>query len=94
MHTNILRTLCDLGAVDQLGVNPAVTPIVVECDGFAIHGRRESFESDRRRDADLAAAGYIVLRITWRALADRPKWVVSVINGAVTRWERALAPSA
>lgn len=62
------------------------TPIVLECDGFAVHGRRESFENDRRRDAELAAAGYIVVRFTWRALRHRPQWVASMIRRAVDCW--------
>jgi very-short-patch-repair endonuclease len=62
------------------------TPIVVECDGFAVHGRRSHFESDRVRDAELAAAGYVSVRITWRALTRRPRWVADVLTAAVARW--------
>jgi hypothetical protein len=38
-------------------------PIILECDGWTYHGlQRSTFERDRERDADLAAAGWIVLR--------------------------------
>ena len=47
--------------------------IVVEVDGFAFHSSRSSFESDRRRDAKLAAHGFIVMRVTWRQLARKPE---------------------
>jgi very-short-patch-repair endonuclease len=41
---------------------------VVEVDGFAYHSSRRTFESDRRRDAQLAAAGLRVVRVTWRQI--------------------------
>lgn len=42
--------------------------LVVEIDGFAYHRSRQAFERDRRKDARLQAAGYRVVRITWRRL--------------------------
>ncbi len=46
--------------------------LVVEVDGYGFHGHRRAFENDRRRDQALAAAGYQVLRVTWRQLCDEP----------------------
>ena len=47
--------------------------LVAELDGFATHGTREAFERDRARDRALQAAGYRVVRITWRQLTgDAP----------------------
>lgn len=43
--------------------------LVVEIDGFAFHSSSAAFERDRRRDAVLAAAGFRVLRITWRQIS-------------------------
>jgi Protein of unknown function (DUF559) len=40
--------------------------VIVETDGFATHGTRAAFERDRARDAALQAAGFRVLRFTWR----------------------------
>ena len=54
--------------------------LVVETDGWDGHSGRESFEYDRRRDAVLAAAGYEVLRFTWRQVLDRPQEVVAVLR--------------
>jgi hypothetical protein len=48
------------------------TKLVVELDGVAAHHTRRAFEQDRRRDADLAEAGYLVVRLTWRRVADEP----------------------
>lgn len=46
--------------------------LVVEIDGYRFHSQRTDFERDRRRDAELAARGFRVIRITWRQLVDEP----------------------
>lgn len=56
--------------------------LAVELDGWEHHGNREAFERDRARDADLAAWGFRVIRVTWRQLEQRPVAVVARI-GAV-----------
>ncbi len=58
--------------------------LVVEVDGYAFHGTRAAFERDRRRDADLAAAGFRVLRVTWRALTSEPEAVIARLAGALS----------
>jgi very-short-patch-repair endonuclease len=57
--------------------------LVAEVDGFAFHGSRERFEEDRRRDADLVAAGYSVQRITWRQLVHESEAVVARFAAAL-----------
>ena len=59
--------------------------LVVEVDGFAYHSDRAAFERDRRRDADLAALGYTVVRVTWRQLVDEPAAVVARVAQALAR---------
>lgn len=49
--------------------------LVAELDGAAVHQTRRAFEADRRRDRALIAAGWRVVRITWRELLDRPHQV-------------------
>jgi very-short-patch-repair endonuclease len=44
--------------------------VVAEVDGYAFHGSARSFALDRRRDAELTAAGYRVLRFTWADLNE------------------------
>jgi very-short-patch-repair endonuclease len=44
--------------------------IIVELDSWEYHRTRQAFEEDRRRDRRLAAAGWTVIRITWRDLDD------------------------
>jgi predicted transcriptional regulator of viral defense system len=46
--------------------------IVVETDGEKTHGTKQAFQTDRRRDQRLAAAGWTVIRITWNQLKFRP----------------------
>jgi very-short-patch-repair endonuclease len=50
--------------------------LVTEVDGFAYHSSSNHFETDRRRDADLSAAGIRVLRITWRQLVREPEAIL------------------
>jgi len=57
--------------------------LVVEFDGYAYHSTRAAFERDRGRDADLQAAGYRVMRVTWRQLVETPEAVVARIAQAL-----------
>jgi very-short-patch-repair endonuclease len=49
--------------------------LIVELDGRAVHDTRYAFEEDRVRDRILAAAGWRVIRITWRQLHEEPHLV-------------------
>jgi very-short-patch-repair endonuclease len=51
--------------------------LVVEVDGYAYHSTRHAFERDRARDAALQAAGYRVVRFTWRQIVHEPHAVVA-----------------
>lgn len=53
--------------------------LVVEVDGYAYHGNRAAFERDRRKDAALTAAGYRVVRVTWRQIVDEPHALVALL---------------
>jgi hypothetical protein len=54
--------------------------LVVELDGYASHSTRQAFESDRARDRLLQAAGWRVIRITWRQLHDDPHAIADEIG--------------
>jgi very-short-patch-repair endonuclease len=64
--------------------------VVVETDGRAWHSDPLAFETDRRRDAELAALGYLVTRVTWRHLVDEPDQVAWRLRRALEG--RATAP--
>ena len=71
------------------------TPVILECDGWRYHGLdRANFERDRERDATLAAAGWVVIRFTYRAIVSRPAATAQRIRAAVERWNPATAASA
>jgi very-short-patch-repair endonuclease len=63
--------------------------LIVEVDGYATHGHRRAFELDRRRNANLIAAGYIVMQITYRQLTDEPLAIAARIAAALARAEQA-----
>ena len=56
---------------------------MVEVDGYRFHSSRTAFERDRRRDADLSARGFRVIRITWRQLVDEPLAVIARVAQAL-----------
>lgn len=62
--------------------------LVVEVDGFEYHSSRRRFEGDRRRDGDLTAAGFRVVRVTWRHLVDDRDATVARLAGALARSSR------
>jgi hypothetical protein len=47
--------------------------LAVELDGAAFHGSQEARERDLRRDAELAASGWVVLRFSYRQLTRHPE---------------------
>jgi very-short-patch-repair endonuclease len=49
--------------------------LIVELDGHATHSPMHAFEGDRARDRRLEAAGWHVIRITWRQLHEEPHLV-------------------
>ena len=70
--------------VDGVALHPDFgfegSPVLVELDGFEHHGDRAAFERDRRRDQALTAAGYVVLRFTWRQVVHQPLTVVATLR--------------
>lgn len=54
--------------------------LIVEVDGYAFHSSRSSFERDRRKDQELGAAGYRVIRITWRQITDEGAAVIAQMS--------------
>jgi very-short-patch-repair endonuclease len=67
--------------------------LVVEVDGYAYHGNRGAFERDRRKDAQLHAAGLSTMRVTWLQMQDEPYALIAhVAQGLV--WAEAHAAAA
>jgi very-short-patch-repair endonuclease len=57
--------------------------LIVEVDGYQSHGTRGAFERDRRRDARLQAAGFMVIRVTAREIEYRPWAVIAQLAQAI-----------
>jgi very-short-patch-repair endonuclease len=58
--------------------------LIVEVDGYRFHSSRTAFERDRRRDAVLQAAGFRIMRVTWRQLTTESMAVVARLARAIT----------
>jgi hypothetical protein len=59
--------------------------VAVELDGAAFHGSAEDRERDTRRDAALAALGWVVLRFSYRRLTQDPAGCRADIEAVVRR---------
>jgi very-short-patch-repair endonuclease len=60
--------------------------LILEVDGYRFHSSRSAFERDRRRDAELQAAGFRVMRVTWRQLTGEPIAVATRLARALAGW--------
>jgi very-short-patch-repair endonuclease len=68
--------------------------LVVELDGWDTHKTRRAFETDRRKAAVLEAAGYRVLRFTWRQMRDeRPTIAAAIRSGCPKAAGHGRAPA-
>ncbi len=71
------------------------TPLILECDGWTWHALdRAQFEHDRDRDAELIAAGWIVVRFSYHAITKTPGRVARRVREALERWGDRPAPDA
>lgn len=58
--------------------------LIVELDGWEAHGTRSAFERDRAQSNELQLAGYLVLRITWRDVVERPAQTAARVRRALS----------
>ncbi len=67
--------------------------LVVELDGERYHSSRKDLIDDRNRDVDLAAAGYLTVRLGWDDVVRRPQWcrerLLSIIAARLERHGRS-----
>ncbi len=61
--------------------------LVVEADGREWHTTTEAYLEDRRRDLELTAFGYAVLRLSYLQVMERWDAVIDVIRALVARGE-------
>ena len=60
------------------------TRLIVELDTWDYHGTSATFDSDRRRDAQLASKGYMVIRVTGAWMDADPAGVAATISKLLT----------
>lgn len=64
--------------------------LAVELDGWRFHGGRAAWEADIERSNALVAAGWRVLRGTWRSIQDDPSTLLRrvglLLNPSLTGW--------
>lgn len=58
--------------------------LAIEIDGYAYHSDPARFQHDRRRQNELVAARWTVLRFTWADIVERPHYVIETIAGSVS----------
>jgi very-short-patch-repair endonuclease len=75
-----LKIYDDHGLVGVADVAFEEAKVVIEVDGWAFHVTPDQFQRDRERQNRLVAAGWTVLRFTWRDLTERPAYVVRTIR--------------
>ena len=61
------------------------TSLILEADGRAWHSDSDTFEKDRRRDAQALALGYQTIRITSQQLRHEWPLVLGTIQSVITR---------
>lgn len=54
--------------------------VIVEVDSWEFHRFRSNFESDRNRDADMLAAGFLTVRVTDERMNQSPEQEASRLN--------------
>ena len=47
--------------------------VIVELDSWEFHVDKIAFETDRERDAETLAHGFVTVRVTWERIEQRPQ---------------------
>lgn len=62
--------------------------VAVETDSYGFHRGAQAYENDHERDLDLRAAGYDVVRLTWRQLTSKPNRCAMAVGDALRNSRR------
>ncbi|MBW3667252.1 MAG: endonuclease domain-containing protein, partial [Actinobacteria bacterium] len=54
--------------------------LAIEWDSRAWHLQRAAMEADRRRDRIAAMHGWLVIRVTWQDIKERPDEVIAAVG--------------
>jgi very-short-patch-repair endonuclease len=78
----------DLGGMTPVGRVDFVfraARVVIEADGRAHHTALLDADADRWRDLELSAAGFVVIRVTWRQLTMEPERFLVALRQLLAR---------
>lgn len=73
-----------LASLGQIDLAYEAERLIIELDGAQSHMTRTRFEEDRRRDAYLAARGWLTLRFTWRRVTKDAYAVAAELRQVLT----------
>jgi hypothetical protein len=73
------------GTLHEIDVLYRAQRVIVELDGEAVHRTRRRFHADRRRDAGLAAHGFLTVRYTWDSVTGEPRQVAREVLSILAR---------
>jgi very-short-patch-repair endonuclease len=59
--------------------------LIVEADSRRVHATATAFEKDRLRDQRLAAAGWTVIRVTWRQVTTEPERLTQTLRSLMSQ---------
>jgi very-short-patch-repair endonuclease len=76
------NSIAPIGRVDFVYLDARV---VIEADGRQHHSALVDAQADRWRDLELAAAGWVVIRVTWAQLVDEPRRFVDAVERLLVR---------
>lgn len=65
--------------------------VIVEADGRSWHSTGQAMTDDRRRDRVAAQQGWLVVRVTWTDVVDRPEATAAEVGTVVSTRGRAAA---
>lgn len=68
-----------------------ISQVIVEGDGRRWHATEQAMVEDRRRDRLASVHGWLVLRVTWSDIVDRPETTTAEIEAVVARRTRTAA---
>lgn len=67
--------------------------LIGELDGFQSHGTQRAMRADRKRDRQLLAASYRVVRVTESQLLSEPEAIAADLRASIKQFERSLPRS-
>ena len=78
-----MRQQVRIPGVGRIDIGVVGTSVIIEVDGRTYHEDPVAFEEDRRRDAELVARGYIVVRLSYRRVMEDWPWCERVVLAAI-----------